>query len=203
MALLNMSIIIRDLTKSYHNVLVLNNINFIFEDKKHYLIKGENGIGKSTLFKTILGQAQYEGYISVTGRISYEAEDVLFPSYMEVESFITTFSTLTENIINIHQKIGELLTLFGMDGYQNKQLGSLSKGQKEKVNLIQALLTPSEILIMDEPFSGLDPESKKILMKIIRAEERMVIIVSHETTQFRKKDFVFLILKKGSIAQID
>jgi len=198
-----MSIIIRDLTKSYHNVLVLNNINFIFEDKKHYLIKGENGIGKSTLFKTILGQAQYEGYISVTGRISYEAEDVLFPSYMEVESFITTFSTLTENIINIHQKIGELLTLFGMDGYQNKQLGSLSKGQKEKVNLIQALLTPSEILIMDEPFSGLDPESKKILMKIIRAEERMVIIVSHETTQFRKKDFVFLILKKGSIAQID
>ena len=184
-----MSIVINNLRKRYKENEVLNSLTYTFEDGVHYLIKGENGIGKSTLLKSILRQVKFDGECIVEGTISYSPEDTIFPSFMSVKSFIKTFSTLNYDVANIDELIEGSLKEFNIEGFEKKMLGSLSKGQKMKVNLITALLTPSDILIMDEPLSGLDTDSKKVLLKKLKNDKRLIIVISHETNAFRKSNY--------------
>ena len=194
-----MSIVINDLKKRYGSKEVLKGLTYTFFDHKHYLIKGENGIGKSTLLKSIMRQIKFEGECIVNGRIAYAPEDPVLPSFMTVYSFLKTFSTIFDDVENIDLLIEEELHNYNLEGYEKKQMGSLSKGEKMKVNIIQALLAPTEILLLDEPLSGLDTESKKVLLKRIKEDKRLVIVISHETTAFRKTNFIMLRIKDGEI----
>lgn len=197
-----MSIVINNLYKRYSKRTVLRGLTYTFKDNTHYLIKGENGIGKSTLIKSILNQIKYEGEIKVDGPISYSPEEAIFPAFMSVYSFLKTFSEMSykENISD--EIIEKELEEFNIKDSANKQLGSLSKGTKMKINVILSLITPSKILLMDEPLSGLDPESKKKLIKRIKMDKRCVIVVSHETNQFKRKDFTILKLNEGILEEI-
>ena len=197
-----MSIVINNLYKRYSKRTVLRGLTYTFKDNTHYLIKGENGIGKSTLIKSILNQIKYEGEIKVDGPISYSPEEAIFPAFMSVYSFLKTFSEMSykENISD--EIIEKELEEFNIKDSGNKQLGSLSKGTKMKINVILSLITPSKILLMDEPLSGLDPESKKKLIKRIKTDKRCVIVVSHETNQFKRKDFTILKLNEGILEEI-
>lgn len=197
-----MSIVINNLRKRYKENEVLNSLTYTFEDGVHYLIKGENGIGKSTLLKSILRQVKFDGECIVEGTISYSPEDTIFPSFMSVKSFIKTFSTLNYDVANIDELIEGSLKEFNIEGFEKKMLGSLSKGQKMKVNLITALLTPSDILIMDEPLSGLDTDSKKVLLKKLKNDKRLIIVISHETNAFRKSNYKILRLEEGKIIEL-
>ena len=197
-----MSIVINNLRKRYKDNEVLNSLTYTFEDGIHYLIKGENGIGKSTLLKSILRQLKFNGECIVDGTISYSPEDTIFPSFMSVKSFIKTFSTLNFDNDNIDKEIEDSLKEFNIDGFEKKMLGSLSKGQKMKINLITALLTPSDILILDEPLSGLDTDSKKVLLKKLKNDKRLIIIISHETNAFRKSNYKILRLVEGKIIEL-
>lgn len=197
-----MSIVINNLSKRYKDHEVLNSLTYTFEDGIHYLIKGENGIGKSTLLKSILRQVKFDGDCIVKGTISYSPEDTIFPSFMSVKSFIKTFSTLNFDVENIDKLIDESLKEFNIEGFEKKMLGSLSKGQKMKINLITALLTPSDILIMDEPLSGLDTDSKKVLLKKLKSDKRLIIVISHETNAFRKSNYKILKLVEGKIIEL-
>ncbi len=197
-----MSIVINNLRKRYKENEVLSSLTYTFEDGVHYLIKGENGIGKSTLLKSILRQVKFDGECIVDGTISYSPEDTIFPSFMSVKSFIKTFSTLNFDLENIDNLIEESLKEFNIEGFEKKMLGSLSKGQKMKINLITALLTPSDILILDEPLSGLDTDSKKVLLKKLKKDKRLIIIISHETNAFRKSNYKILRLTEGKIIEL-
>ena len=197
-----MSIVINNLRKRYKENEVLNSLTYTFEDGVHYLIKGENGIGKSTLLKSILRQVKFDGECIVDGTISYSPEDTIFPSFMSVKSFIKTFSTLNFDLENIDNLIEESLKEFNIEGFGKKMLGSLSKGQKMKINLITALLAPSDILILDEPLSGLDTDSKKVLLKKLKKDKRLIIIISHETNAFRKSNYKILRLTEGKIIEL-
>ena len=194
-----MSILIDNLRKSYGNTEVLKGINFEFKDGKKYLIKGENGAGKSTLIKAILNQIHYSGFIYTDSRISYCPECSLMLSFMSLETFIKTFSTLTEIIDDIDKKVEDMLKEFDILRYKKCYLGSLSKGQRQKANIIQSLLTPSEIVIMDEPLSGLDPSSRKRLVDMIINDDRMYIIISHELELFKKENFIYLGIDDGHL----
>ena len=196
-----MSIVINNLRKRYKENEVLSSLTYTFEDGVHYLIKGENGIGKSTLLKSILRQVKFDGECIVDGTISYSPEDTIFPSFMSVKSFIKTFSTLNFDLENVDNLIEESLKEFSIEGFEKKMLGSLSKGQKMKINLITALLTPSDILILDEPLSGLDTDSKKVLLKKLKNDKRLIIIISHETNAFRKSNYKILRLTEGKIIE--
>jgi len=194
-----MSITIINLFKYYGKIEILKGINYRFEDHKKYIIKGENGIGKTTLLKAILNQIKYLGVIEVEGRISYVPEGVILPNYMSIYSFVETISNLTSRVDDFDNLFNKYYKDLGLEVNKKSMLGSLSKGQKQKVNIIQALLSPSEILLLDEPLSGLDPESKKNFVSIIKKDPRMVIIISHQTANFRKKDFNFLEINKGEL----
>ena len=197
-----MSIVINNLYKRYTKRNVLKGLTYTFKDNTHYLIKGENGIGKSTLIKSILNQIKYEGEIIVDGPISYSPEEAIFPAFMSVYSFLKTFSQMSMNEEIDDELIKKELDDFNILDSLDKQLGSLSKGTKMKINIILSLITPSKILLMDEPLSGLDPESKKVLLKKIKEDKRCVIVVSHETNQFKRKDYTILKLNEGLLFEI-
>ena len=84
-----------------------------------------------------------------------------------------------------------------MQKKKNSILGSMSKGERQKVNIIKSLLTPSEILLFDEPLSGLDELSRKKFLSMLVSDDRMVIVVSHEKEEFDKRYFNVLVLKDG------
>ncbi|MBR4237069.1 ATP-binding cassette domain-containing protein [bacterium] len=197
-----MSIDIINLRKQFGNTAILKGISVSFSDHGKYLIKGENGIGKSTLFRAILNQISYLGEINTLGSISYAPEGFNFPPYMTVYKAIKTFSTLTEDIYEFDKKLDELLELFNFKSHKYSLLGSLSKGEKQKVNVIQAYLTPSKTLLLDEPLSGLDISAKEALLNLIKKDDRTVIIISHELTHFKKKDFNILELEDGHLTLI-
>lgn len=197
-----MNITITHLSKNYGKKEILKDINYTFLGPNKYYIIGENGVGKTSLFKAILKQVSYTGTIEVNGRISYQPEEVVFPPYMHVMSFIKTFATLTEENNKINQEIIVYLKKFGMEKLKDAWLGSLSKGQKQKVNIIQALLTPSEILIMDEPFSGLDQGSKAYLKKVLDKEKRLIIVVSHLRDEPALYGYKIIELKTGEMREI-
>ncbi len=194
-----MSIVIDNLKKSYGKLEVLKGINFVFKDSNKYIIKAENGAGKSTLIKAILNQIQYTGNIETTDRISYCPECSLMLSFMTLETFIKTFSSLTDYIEDIDQKIDSYLELFDIKKYKKCYLGSLSKGQRQKANIIQSLISPSTTVIMDEPLSGLDQESRIKLVNLIREDSRMYIIISHEVELFNKDKFIYIGIENGHI----
>lgn len=197
-----MSITIINLSKRYKNREILDRLTYIFRDNTHYVIKGENGIGKSTLFKSILNQVKYSGYIEVEGVISYVPEDSIFPPYMSVIDFLTTFSCLTSKDSEIVTKIDEFLDIFKISSIKYAQLGSLSKGQKQKVNLIQGLISKSDILLIDEPLNALDDESKETLINLLDKDNRLSIIISHEITGFKNRDFKLIELKDSRLEKL-
>lgn len=194
-----MSIDIINLSKTYQKINILNNINYKFYDNNKYLIKGENGIGKTTLFKSILKQIKYNGEIIVNGVISYAPEGGLMPPYMTIYSFVKLISNLTERINNFDNIFDKYYKSLLIDVKKDSLIGSLSKGQRQKINLLLTLITPSDMLLFDEPLSGLDIESKKAFVKLIKKDKRMSIIISHETNLFRKNYFNILEIRKGDI----
>ncbi len=193
-----MSIIINNLTKRYGNKTVLDNICYSFDDNKIYFIVGINGVGKSTLYKAILRQIHYQGEIIINGKISYIPEEPFMPALMSVKSFL---KNITNKTLDLDQKIDYYLNYFNINDVRNKELGMVSKGTKQKINIIQALISPSDILIIDEPLNGLDKESQKLFMNLLKniKNNKLIIFVSHQTCRYKFDNLTNLILKDGKL----
>jgi|LGOV01.1.fsa_nt_gb ABC-2 type transport system ATP-binding protein len=145
------------------------------------LVIGENGSGKSTLFKAISELIQYEGEIIMEVKISYMSEFPKFPIDVTVNQFLTRLSNLG-NDISID--FLELLDYFDLINKIDEYISSLSKGMKAKLNLIQCLMIPAELYILDEPLSGLDYDSVEKLIQYINEENKSFLISSHLENAF-------------------
>jgi len=196
-----MSIRISNLYKRYGSNVILNNISFHFLKNTKYLIEGVNGSGKTTLIKCILKQIEYDGFIDCDKEISYCPDTLVFPNYVSVYSFIKCFSQLTNKNKNFEIELEECLTMFNMTKYKYSFIGGLSKGQKQKINIINSLLKHSDILILDEPTNGLDLESKNYLVEELNKTNKTVLLISHEELN-GLKDFIKLRICKNEITKI-
>lgn len=192
---------INELTKIYDfgfkKNIVFEKINLIFNsDKIHFLI-GPNGSGKSTLIKCILNLIDYKGEILISSnKIAYSPEKLIMPDYLTVNQFLKTLLIAKhQNEENIQEKISLYLNYFDIKKYENTNLVKLSKGTKQKINLLQAILEQADIYIFDEPLSGLDKESKKTFKQIIcdlKKQDKLIIISTHhlEDYRFRNKNII-------------
>lgn len=192
---------INELTKIYDfgfkKNIVFEKINLIFNsDKIHFLI-GPNGSGKSTLIKCILNLIDYKGEILISSnKIAYSPEKLIMPDYLTVNQFLKTLLIAKhQNEENIQEKISLYLNYFGIKKYENTNLVKLSKGTKQKINILQAILEQADIYIFDEPLSGLDKESKKTFKQIIcdlKKQDKLIIISTHhlEDYRFRNKNII-------------
>lgn len=187
-----MMIEIQNLTKKINQEELLKNINIKLLDGKIYGFVGRNGSGKSMLFKTICG------FINpTTGKVLVNGIDIYkentFPedtrALIEKPNFIGDLSGLEnlKNLAQIQNKINEkdilkYMEIFGLLNSKDKAYKKYSLGMKQKLGIIQVLMEDPKILILDEPFNGLEEQSVELLRNILLEEKnkgKLIIIASH------------------------
>ena len=205
----------KNLTKSYKkNIPVLQGLNLNIPAGRIVGLLGPNGCGKSTLIKLIAGLLQpNNGEILVGGfpvgehskaLISYLPERTYFNNSMKVSQLVTYFEEFYEDFDA--QRAYHLLSDLGIDPKAN--LKTLSKGTKEKVQLILVMSRDAKLYLLDEPIAGVDPAAREYILSTIVSNynpEASIIITTHLITDVEQvlDDFVFLgfggkVLKAGN-----
>jgi ABC-2 type transport system ATP-binding protein len=189
-----MSIITHDITKFYGSQLVLDKVNITIGKGEVVGLLGPNGAGKSTLMKILTGYIPpASGTASVCGHdVMMDTEEVKKivgylpennPLYLDM--YVKEY---LEFIAGIHKlgkasrnRMREMIEITGLGSEQNKKIGTLSKGYRQRVGLAQALIHNPEVLILDEPTSGLDPNQLIEIRDLIKGigREKTVILSTH------------------------
>ena len=179
-----MSLRIKNLSKSFGKRTVLSDFSYDFDDKGVYILRGESGIGKTTLLRIIAGlDKSYIGEIVGGGisNVSFAFQEYrLFP---ELSALDNVMIASVENDDSDRLRAVSLLTELGFTGDDMRLLPSeLSGGMKQRVSLARAFLKKAPLLLLDEPTKELDPALCERVCEIIKkiAEERLVILVTHK-----------------------
>jgi ABC-2 type transport system ATP-binding protein len=188
-----MSIQVSQLLKIYGEQKAVNNISFSISKGEIVGFLGPNGAGKSTTMKMITGYLQPDaGIVNVCGidvikqpieakrKIGYLPESNALYYDMYVKEYIA-FIAGVHGIDSIKTKVKDVIELTGLTVEQNKKIGQLSKGYKQRVGLAAALVHDPEVLILDEPTSGLDPNQIVEIRNVIKAQgsNKTVLFSSH------------------------
>lgn len=211
---------IKEVSFSYDNISVLNNISFSVEKGKHISVIGESGCGKSTLLKIIYGLLHVN-----KGEIFYKGEKLLGPNYYLVpgEEFmkyqaqdfdLMPFTTVEENVgkylSNFYKKEKkkrtlELLELVEMTAYARVKPRFLSGGQQQRIALARVLAKEPEIILLDEPFSNIDNFKKNSLRRNLFAyfKEKGItcIVATHDNADTLSYADEVIVLKEGEIIE--
>lgn len=200
-------ITINNLYFSYTNSLpyILNNINLTIKDGEYISILGENGCGKSTLIKLILGILQpSKGSIDNTSaNIGYVAQKSDFLN--------SQFPITVDEMMNCYRKLLKLkdkslvdksLDMVGMLDFKNSLVGTLSGGQSQKIFIARALMGRPDLLILDEPSTGIDINSQKeiygLIKKLNRENKITVISIEHNLKAAIANSTLIYHLSKGN-----
>lgn len=168
----------------YGKKQALKNLNLKIEDGSFNLFIGHNGSGKSTTIKLILNLIKNKDgkIIRDYKTYCYMPERTILPDYITIEEFLKDLSTLSKNC-----NYERYLEIFNMD--RHLYISSLSKGNKQKVALIQLLMEDKDLYILDEPTNGLDQESINILVKLLKEKNKQgktIIVVTHYKKLFSR-----------------
>lgn len=169
---------ITNLSKSFDDKAVLNGLNITIEDNSAIAFMGPSGCGKTTLINLILGLITPDSG-SVTGvpdRISIVfQEDRLCDSFSAYENICAILPK------SEYSKIVPALTFLGLNESKDIPVCNLSGGMRRRVAILRAILAPSELVIMDEPFKGLDDTTRHACMKYVKENlsNRTFILVTH------------------------
>lgn len=173
---------IEGVSKSYSDNRILENINIQFEDGKIYCIMGESGVGKTTLLKLIMGLEKPDsGNITVSGTLgAVFQEDRLLMERTAVDNIY--FVTGHGGYFNDREKIRESLSMILPRDCHDKPVSQLSGGMKRRVALARAFLSDRQVLLLDEPFTGLDQATRQRTGEFIQKYQkgRTVVVITHE-----------------------
>lgn len=210
-----MDIQIEKLTKTYGPQTAVNNISFSVKTGEVLGFLGPNGAGKSTTMKMITGYIGIEkGDIHIGGKsvsdpsndlkkhIGYLPEnnplylDMPVIDYLEFCAFLQKVDKF-----NIDKRIREMVGVCGLNREKHKKIGELSKGYRQRVGLAQAMIHDPEILVLDEPTTGLDPNQIIEIRKLIRdlGKEKTVILSTHILPEVEATCDRILIINRGEI----
>lgn len=188
-----MSIEVKNLSKYYGEQAAVNDITFSVGKGEIIGFLGPNGAGKSTTMKMITGFIPAsQGEISVCGipvsvdaietrkRIGYLPENNPLYLDMYVKEYLEFVGKIYK-VKNLKERVKEMIRLVGLEVEQNKKIGMLSKGYRQRVGLAQAIIHNPDVLILDEPTSGLDPNQLVEIRELIRriGKEKTVMLSTH------------------------
>lgn len=180
-----MSIILKDITKSFDDLDVLKNFNGTIEDNEFNFIMGESGIGKTTLINILMGLEKPD-FGEIVGMDDMNLS-VVFQENRLLEDFdAITNLKLVANKDTKDKEIVSLLRDLGLGDSLNKKVSQFSGGMKRRLAIGRALIHKADIYVMDEPFKGLD---KNLYLKTIkyvkeRLEGKTVIIITHREEEY-------------------
>lgn len=212
-----MSIKVNQVTKLYGEQRALDNVSFEIERGNIVGFLGPNGAGKSTMMKIITcylppteGQVEVCGFdvsaspMEVKKRIGYLPEhNPLYPE-MYVREYLE-FVAGIHKIANKKQRVEEMIELVGLDVERKKKISALSKGYRQRVGLAQAMIHDPEVLILDEPTTGLDPNQIVEIRNLIKGigKDRTVMLSTHIMQEVEAICDRVIIVNKGSIVAND
>ena len=212
-----MSIEVKNLTKMYGTQKAINNISFSLTKAEIVGFLGPNGAGKSTTMKILTGYIQAdsgtakvcgisvnENTIAAKKMIGYLPESNPLYYDMYVKEYLS-FIAGVHQISNKVETIKNTIDLVGLEIEQNKKIGQLSKGYKQRVGLAAALLHQPEVLILDEPTSGLDPNQIIEIRNVIKEQgkNKTVLFSSHILQEVQAICDRVIIINKGEIVADD
>ncbi len=195
---------IKNLSKSFGNNLVLDNINMSFDTGCIYGIMGENGAGKTTLFQCVLNFINYKGNVLFPDHITigYLPDTPFFYSFVTGREFIVFFIKSRNKNAKIDD-INELNNKFALP--LDEYASSYSMGMKKKLYLMALILQKSDFYILDEPFNGLDLAGTIILkqwVKVLKSEGKTIFFSSHIISVMTDVCDKIYFLHKGKIKHI-
>lgn len=207
-----MKLELKNIEKSFGEKRVLTGVSFTCEGGKAFGLLGRNGAGKTTSIRILMNVFGADaGAVLLDGKpIDYEKigigylpeERGLYPKKRVIDQ-LTYFAELKgmEHKAAI-ESVDRWLDRLGMTEYRNKRLDTLSKGNQQKIQLVTALAHDPEIVILDEPFSGLDPVNAMLLKDVVReqiAKGKIVLFSSHQMSYIEEFCDSIAIIHKGNV----
>lgn len=190
---------IKNMSKNYGSTKALQNISFNIEKGSCFGLVGPNGAGKSTLIKIIVGIIQqYEGTITFEKRLAANQKQKI--GYVPQEVCLEENVSALENLYffgkmyrltgkELHERADEVLSYIGLSDRKKDKVKTFSGGMKRRLNIGCALMNDPELIMMDEPTVGIDPQSRQYILNMInemRLENRTIIYSSHYIEEVEK-----------------
>ena len=205
----DIAIQLEGVTKTFGRFAALRDVTASFEAGKLYAIFGENGAGKSTLLRLVAGLARpSRGKVLVSGTPPHEARAQL--GYMAHDTMLYDELTALENLQyfgGLHGLRGENVFLealrrVGLDPILERRVGEYSQGMRQRASLARAILHDPQILLLDEPFSNLDPASSREIAALLTSMKRQktVLVVTHQAALVEKIADEVVVFAAGRLA---
>lgn len=207
-----MKLEVKNITKSFGDTEVLHGISFDVESGKALGLLGRNGAGKTTTIRIIMDVFHASsGEVLLDGKKFEQRKHQI--GYLPEERGLYPKKTVMEQLVYLGRLRGiskaeatanakKWLTKLEVIEYQNRKLETLSKGNQQKVQLASTLVCNPDIVILDEPFSGLDPVNSRILQDVVKeliADNRIVIFSSHQMSYVEEFCEDIAIINKGEV----
>ena len=202
---------VENVRKKYGNLVAVDNLSFEVADGEIFGLLGLNGAGKTTTFRMIMNLLDdYEGTILLDNeKVSYKTTDKI--GFLTEERSLLTKLTVLEQVIyygvlkgmpedKIEKELDYWLDVFKIKEYKNKKIKELSKGNQQKIQFITAIIHHPKLLILDEPFSGLDPVNVELFKSVIlklKQEGTSIIFSSHRMEHVELFCEKLVVLVKG------
>ena len=207
---------VRHLQKAFGRHEVLKNINFVVKEGEIIGLLGKNGSGKTTLMKSMLGLLNHSGEVFFQGeklnwqdtqqmnQIGVLVDTAFFEDMTAYDNLkILMLSTPHRDNSKLKQEIYELLEFVGLKDSAKERVKGFSFGMKQRLALAQALMNHPKLLILDEPFVGLDPLGiilvKEKLTELCRAKQASIIFSSHQLTEVEELSENLVVIEDGHV----
>jgi len=210
---------VKGVSQQYKNELILADISFGLRKNEFVSIIGPSGCGKSTLFNVIAGlQLPLAGEVlldgapvtGVTGKVGYmHQKDLLLPWRNVLSNVIMPLELQGVKKQEALAQAKELLPLFGLDGHEKKYPSQLSGGMRQRASLMRAYMLSKEVMLLDEPFGGLDAITKAAmqdyLLKVLVKMNRTILFITHDIDEaiFLSDRIIVLGKDPASIIEIE
>lgn len=215
---------LKNVSKSFKNKKVLENINLEIQTGEFFVVIGSSGCGKTTLLKSINKLHNIDGGdIIINGssvsnlkptdlpkKIGYVVQEGgLFPHLTIADNIALTLNIIGESKEKISNRVDEMLQMVNLEPnmYRNLYPSQLSGGQRQRVGVARAFAADPEIILMDEPFSALDPVTRNELQdevfKLQKRFNKTIIFVTHDMDEAIKLASRICIIQNGSVIQCD
>jgi len=199
---------VENLYKSYNSNIILEHVSIIIKEGEIAILYGKNGVGKTTLIKCILGLINYhKGKINLSSsnKVGVVLNNEMLIKKLTVFEYLKFVCLLKEmKSEDFYFKIKKLINYFDLENDKNKLVEELSNGTKSKIKLIASIIFDPLIMILDEPFSGMDIVTIEKSVKLINkkaSEGCSILISSHNINIVKTIQADLLILKDKTIKQ--
>jgi ABC-2 type transport system ATP-binding protein len=206
-----MSIEVQNITKLYKDQKVLNDVSFKVNDAEIVGFLGPNGAGKSTMMKILTtyieaskGSAHVNGFDVSSDKKNVQSSVGYLPEHnpLYTDLYVKEYLNFNANVYGISKsRIEEVIELTGLTPEAHKKIGQLSKGYRQRVGLANALLHDPDVLILDEPTTGLDPNQLVEIRNLIKTigKEKTIFLSTHIMQEVEAMCDRVIIINKGEV----